>query len=198
MTAELLTHKKLTVRERKGIIQFTDIYDIYAEDGSVIGAIKQKTNFLSRILHVVISYTWLPFSYLLLDKDGEVIARFSKNWEPWSAFMSIKDKKHKIIGYIGTEFSLFNSVFCVSDINQRRLAKITGNWRAHKFETLYEKNQKNLVHVEIKPQNIFMRLLMPRDTFTFELKDSQIGSIEKNLLTIASLLVPIIFKEISS
>lgn len=198
MTAELLTQKKVTVTERKGIIQFHDIYDITAEDGTRIGTIKQKTNLLSKILHIIISYTWLPFSYSLTDQDGEVIANFSKNWEPWSAFMSIKDKKHKVIGYIGTEFSLFNSVFYVSDINQRRIAKIIGSWHARKFETVYDKNQKNIANVEIKPQNIFMRLLMPRDTFTFELKDHQIGNIEKNLLTIASLLIPIIFKEISS
>lgn len=197
MDSPLFTHNRFSVEEIYSFFRFTKRYTITDEKKVTIGHISQTTNAFSKLIHTIVSYTWLSFSYDITDINNKLVARFKKNAKPWEPFMAITDEKDTTIGYIGTEFHLVNNIFKVSNTEKKVIATIVGNWSAKKYEIRGENGQK-YGNINITKEGILKRIIMPKDSFNIEIDEEQVGLIERNLLTIASLLIPIIFYEVNT
>jgi hypothetical protein len=186
----------LTGREGKRIGQMRKSFTITDTAGAPVFHVVQKTPWYVRALHLIVSNTWLPFTYNVYDSKDQLVASLRKPAKTSELMIPIV-LDGVPLGYIKTNDGLTRLGFSIFSAEQRLIATLEGSFLNRHYRIL-SPHGTEIGEIDITKQGIMKRLFFPRDGFTLKLKRNAVGTIEKDLMTIASVLIPIIAPEILS
>lgn len=160
--------QNITVRQKHSFVELRHEYNIFDVDSTnkkttPFGKIVNSTFFLYRILHIIISNSWLGFSYTVFDKNNKVIGTLQKPGGPTNVF-NILDKDNTRIAT--TSVSRFSSDFTIESTTGWR-ALVTRNGRD--FTIAFPKSLNKIV-LSRKPRNILLNVFFPHSEYVANLK----------------------------
>lgn len=122
------------IDEKIGFFKFANVYKVYDNTGEQIGSIRQKLTFGQKMLRLLINKALLPFKLEILDNNEEVQSVLKRGVTFFTSKIEIQDANGNTYAYIKQKFKLFKPTFVIYDLANQKIATITGDWKAWKFE----------------------------------------------------------------
>jgi uncharacterized protein YxjI len=138
----MLNRRTFFIRERAGLMKFSDTYDILdPESRTQLGIAKEKPGPLIHILRLFINKRLLPtqvFIYEGARPEDESRELFSlrRGMNPLAPKVDICDTHGKAVGFLKGKLFSIGGGFSVFDAAGTRYAEVKGNWKGWNFRIL--------------------------------------------------------------
>ena len=180
----LLDYNWLFIKEQVRFLRISNVYDVYDQNQNKIGAVKEKTNFLKKLLG---KYT-LEF----YDKDDRLLFTAKKPFAFIKKKVFIYDSNSQLLGHFYKKIIALIPQFLIFSREGQQIGLLKGDFFAWNFQI--EDMQKKRIALINK---IFSGAL--REFFTtadsYQIMIYEPKSIDKRLLIAAPFVVDIIMKE---
>ncbi len=121
------------VDEKVNFFKFENVYNIYGDTGTQIGAVKQKLTGGQKALRLLLNKAMLPFLLEIKDNNDVVQASIARGWTFFMSKIVIQNPEGIAIGTIKQKFKFFKPTFRIFDTSENLIAEITGDWKAWNF-----------------------------------------------------------------
>jgi len=161
--------QKLLIRQKHSFIELRKVLFLFdneqkLENKTRIGKVVDTTPLLSRLLHVLVSNSWLPLSFAVYDDKNQFLGSLRKQWGPTSGF-SIFDKDSIKIASALT-VNKFSSDFSVESAFGWKI-RVTKN--GFDYLISFPKSVTPLI-IKRTPRNLLIRVLYPHIEYSIDLK----------------------------
>lgn len=194
----MLDRKTFFIRERAGLIKFSNIYDILEpESQAQLGIAQEKPGTLVHLLRLVLGKQLLPtkvFIYEGGDPENESRLLFSihKGVALIAPKVDIRDRAGIVVGWLKAKAFSFGGAFRVYDAAGREVAAVKGDWKGWKFRFL-DHSENEIGRITKKWAGIAKELLTTADNYIIDLNEKPEPA-KAILLLAAGLAVDMVYK----
>lgn len=195
----MLNRNMYFIRERIGLLKFTDTYDILdPETQEQIGIAKERPGGLVHLLRLFVSKRLLPtkvFVYQGEDPNDDVRLVFSiqRGFSLFRPKVNIVDRTGDVVGRLQSKFFSVGGAFRVFDAGGNEVAMVKGDWKGWNFRFL-DASEVEIGSITKKWAGIGKELFTSADNYIITLNEEPTP--EKALLLLAAgLAVDTVYKE---
>lgn len=195
--SEIKLSKTMTITSQMSIMGFPDVFVIKTDDDKEQGRIIQTTNFIVKFFHIVVSNTWLPYSYKIVDGKKNVLGYIEKKWQPWTDRISILDEERNEIGFLRPNIGYTKSNYEVFLPQGGLIATVVGNSKSGLY-TISTKKGHAPGTIQVEKQNVFIKTFFPQTRYKLTLPEVSGAEKEKRAIILSTLLLPILTTEVNN
>ncbi|WKZ29911.1 MAG: hypothetical protein QY314_03815 [Candidatus Dojkabacteria bacterium] len=186
---------EMTVTSQLGVPLFPQSYTINYVDHKVAGRIRISTFWLTRLFHIFLSNTWLPFSITLTTNDRKKIGVIHKPWNPWGNEINIYDEKKQLLGNLRQASTFTQQRFELYNTEGKKIAEFLGVQKGAVFE-IHAVNTAHVGTISIIKSNLIAVAISAQRRSRIILPP--LPEAHKRCIIIAAMTLPVITKELLS
>jgi uncharacterized protein YxjI len=181
------------IDEKVQFLKFTNTYKVYDKSGSQIGVIEESMPAGLKLLSLILSKAFMPFTLGIADMEGNVLVKIKRGWTFFMSKISIFDGGGSEIARIKQRFKMFKPTFNITDLNDTTLAIISGDWKAWNF-TIAEEGDKQIGTITKKWNGILKEAFTTADKYVVSIHPETEGI--KRIATLATAItIDMVLKE---
>jgi uncharacterized protein YxjI len=181
------------IDEKVQLLKFTNTYKVYDSSGSQIGVIQESMPAGLKLLSLLLSKAFMPFTLDIRDMEQNVLATIKRGWTFFISKISIRDGGGNEIARIKQQFKMFKPTFHITDLNDTPLATISGDWKAWNF-TITEGGDRQIGTITKKWNGILKETFTTADKYIVSVNPDMEGI--KRIATVASAItIDMVLKE---
>ena len=182
------------IDEKVNMFKFENAYQVYGENGELIGSIKQKLTTGQKMLRLVLKKPMLPFLLEIRNANDGLEGTISRGWTFWMSKIIISDAQGSPIGVIKQKFKFFKPTFTIFTSSEVQLAQITGDWKAWNF-VIKDANQAPIGAISKKWAGAIKELFTTADKYNVTISGDVTDKKSKAVIISAAITIDMVLKE---
>jgi len=123
----MLEHNLFIIKEKVKILSAVQSYDIFDDDGDLIGTGQETIGVLTQICRWFMSKQFLPTALEVREKpDDSLVFTIRRGWYLFRSRVEVLDSQGELIGYFKSKFFTISGGFHVYDKNDKHFAEVKG------------------------------------------------------------------------
>jgi uncharacterized protein YxjI len=190
----LLSQSTIIVKERVGLLKFSDTYDLLdPQSGQPIGIAQERPGGWVHALRFLINKQMLPTKVEIREQEnGPVVLTIRRGFTLFRAKVSILDASGTEVAYLKSKVFSLGGGFHVYKPDDTKAAEVKGNWKGRSFRFLDLEGQE-IGLIDQKWAGLGKELFTSADTYVVNVNPGHEGSMPLMLAT--ALAVDVIMKE---
>jgi uncharacterized protein YxjI len=181
------------IDEKVQLLKFTNTYKVYNSSGSQIGVIQESMPGGLKLLSLLLSKAFMPFTLDILDMEQNVLVTIKRGWTFFMSKISIHDGGGTEIARIKQRFKMLKPTFHITDPNDTPLVTISGDWKAWNF-IITEDGDRQIGTITKKWNGILKEAFTTADKYVVSVDPGMEGI--KRIATVASAItIDMVLKE---
>jgi uncharacterized protein YxjI len=133
MKTDFFDNNSYFIDQKVHFLKFENIYQIYDEEGQIIGIVSQKLTKGQKLLVMLMSNTNLPFLIEIRNTNDELLFSLTRSWTFFLSKVNILDAGGIKLGHIQQTFRIIKPLLKIFDNSGSLIAEISGDWKAWNF-----------------------------------------------------------------
>ena len=194
----MLEHNLFIIKEKVKILSAVQSYDIFDDDGDLIGTGHEAIGVLTQICRWFMSKQFLPTALEVREKpDDSLVFTIRRGWYLFRSRVEVLDSQGELIGYFKSKFFTISGGFHVYDKNDKHFAEVKGKllgWN-YRFLTPDHSVEMGKVSKKLGAMGILKEMFTSADTFGVEVSEEFADEpMAKMLILAATLAIDLIYK----
>lgn len=194
MKTDFLETNSFFIDEKVNFLKFENAYQIYNEQGQIIGYMKQKLTSGQKMLRLILSKTMLPFLIEIRNTDDELVASVIRGWTFLISRVSVLDAQGNDIGTIQQQFKLIKPTLNVFNNTGTLNAKISGDWKGWNF-VINNTSGSQIGIITKKWNGALKEIFTTADKYNLTVDPTYSSKEYKIVLLASAISIDMIFKE---
>lgn len=194
MQTDFFSWNHYFIDERVNFFRFENIYKVYNQAGSEIGAIVQRLSLGDKILRMLMNNRFLPFSLDIINRNNTTEATISRGWSLFLSKVTVSQGQGMPIGYIEQQFKFFTPEFKIYNQGGMQIATIKGDWTAWEF-TITDMQDREIGSITKKWAGMFKELFTTADKYNVAINPEFTNREHRILILSCALTIDMVFKE---
>jgi len=194
MKTDLLETNSFFIDEKVNFFKFENAYQIYNDQGHIIGYVKQKLTSGQKMLRLILSKTMLPFLIEIRNADDELEATIIRGWTFLISRVNVLDALGNDIGTIQQQFKLIKPTLNVFNSTGTLNAKITGDWKGWNF-VINNISGSQIGIITKKWNGVMKEIFTTADKYNLTVDPIYSSKEHKIVLLASAISIDMIFKE---
>ena len=194
MKTDLLGTNSFFIDEKVNFFKFENAYQIYNDQGHIIGYVKQKLTSGQKMLRLILSKTMLPFLIEIRNADDELVATIIRGWTFLISRVNVLDALGNDIGTIQQQFKLIKPTLNVFNSTGTLNAKITGDWKGWNF-VINNISGSQIGIITKKWNGVMKEIFTTADKYNLTVDPIYSSKEHKIVLLASAISIDMIFKE---
>jgi uncharacterized protein YxjI len=134
MEKKFFDYNDFFIDEKVQFLKFENEYKVFNNEGSQIGAVKQKLTGGQKLQRLFFNKAMLPFLMEIADNNGQPLVFVKRGWTFWTSKITLVNPSGQLYGFINQKFKLFKPTFNILNPAGQMVGQIVGDWKAWNFE----------------------------------------------------------------
>ena len=182
--AGLLDYNQIFVKEKVRFFRLSNVYEVYDQNQKKIGDVKEKTNFLKKLLR--------KFRLEFYDTDGKLLFTAKKPFGFIKQKFYLYDPNDQLIGHFYKKIIALIPQFFIFNPQEQQIGLLKGDFFAWNFQIL-DNNKTSCAGINKRFAGALRELFTNADSYQMTIKNAK--TIDKRLLLAAPFVVDMIMKE---
>ena len=194
----MLEHNKYVIKEKVKILSAVQSYDIFDDQGGLVGTAQESIGMLTQLLRWFMSKQFLPTRLEVREKpDDSLLFSLRRGWYLFRSRVEVLDSQDQLVGYFKSKFFTISGGFHVYDKDDKHFAEVQGKlfgWN-YRFLSPDGKVEMGKVSKKLGAMGILKEMFTSADSFGVEVsEDLAEEPMAKMLILAATLAIDLIYK----
>jgi len=194
MNNDFFSTNNYFIDEKVNFLKFENEYKVYNEEGVQIGAVKQKLTGGQKVTRLFLNKAMLPFRLNIENAQGGIEASISRGWTFFMSKVQILDQNGTPIALIKQKFKLFKPRFILTDMEQKQIGEITGDWKAWNF-TIKDAQGNEIGKITKKWAGAAREIFTSADKYNVSIDPAYANAGSKKALIACAITIDMVLKE---
>ncbi len=190
----LYQYDTIVVNEKIAFLKFANCYQLYNQEGQIIGYVQQELSTLAKIARFFVNKKILPFKLHILDQNKNRICSISKSFSLFLNTVKIHDLNNQEIGSFKQKFKLMGAKFEIYNASSQQIGLITGDWKGWDF-TINDANGNQIGIVNKKWHGTLKEVFTTADKYIVRIDPQVQENTNKALILSVAIAMDMILKE---
>lgn len=194
MATDFFSTNNYFIDEKVNFLKFENEYKIFNESGQQIGAVKQKLTGGQKVTRLFLNKAMLPFRLDIENAEGGIEASVTRGWTFIMSKVRILDTNGTPIAQIKQKFRLLKPRFVISDMENRQIGEILGDWKAWNFK-ITDASGAEIGKISKQWAGIAREAFTTADKYNVSIDPNFANSATKKALLACAITVDMVLKE---
>jgi uncharacterized protein YxjI len=194
MHTDFFSSNNYFIDEKINFLKFENEYKIFNEQGIQIGAVKQKLTGSQKTARLFMNKAMLPFRLDIENLQGGIEATVKRGWTFFMSKVLILDPNGSPIATIQQKFRMLKPRFVISDMENRQIGEIQGDWKAWNF-SIKDNQGSEIGRITKKWAGAAREIFTSADKYNVSIDPAYSNAGSKKALLACAITIDMVLKE---